>query len=432
MVLAALPVHNHLLTTLQYFPFNIIIMVDEDNFKGAGSPMRKSPESSSSSLSSVAPQNLKTTGLQESDYKNCQRHKLSVEEDGVKAMMQYLPQSAALLVTALQRSGVIRKKFKKSVDDFYYHEEADDEEAAIPYAETSQVMTSKDGEILENPPRPAPPLPITLTTPQMEINKRVADMLLESIIRMDDDFGGCSIRFNTRKKTENVARKATRGGLGVGEGSDVVAVANDVCDIGVAERTHAMAMAVAATGSGVAAKLSSDDNDHDDDDDSIRGDMSLLVTSIARLQRDLENVDLSHLDLDDFYDDDDAYDGDASGDDTSLLSRLKRWFSRGMIMEQKLLHTYLSNNLGNTDYYDDGATDAAVATMVNDMGASCGRGGGYTDNAVLAWSLALMWAFVVLILMCPKIEQLVERGVWFDDKDLSAQLPTDIIDWMFG
>ena len=165
-------------------------MVDEDDFKGTGSPMQKSPESSSSSLSSVAPQNLKTIGLQESDYKNCQRHKLSVEEDGVKAMMQYLPQSAALLVTALQRSGVIRNKFKKSVDDFYYHEEADDEEAAIPYAEISHAMTSKDGEIVENPPRPSPPLPITLlTTPQMEINERVADMLLESIIRMDDDFG---------------------------------------------------------------------------------------------------------------------------------------------------------------------------------------------------------------------------------------------------
>jgi hypothetical protein len=426
-------VHNLLQQTLHNFII-IVIMVDEDDFKGTGSPMRNSPESSSSSLSSVAPQNLKTTGLQESDYKNCQRHKLSVEEDGVKAMMQYLPQSAALLVTALQRSGVIRNKFKKSVDDFYYHEEADDEEAAIPYAEISHAMTSKDGEIVENPPRPSPPLPITLlTTPQMEINERVADMLLESIIRMDDDFGGCSIQFNTRKKTESVARKARRGGLGVGEGSDVVAVANDVRDIGVAERTHAMAMAMAATGSGVAATISYDDNDHDDDDDSIRGDMSLLETSIARLQRDLENVDLSHLELDDFYDDDDAYDGDASGDDTSLLSRLKRWFSRGMIMEQKLLHTYLSNNLGNTDYYDDGATYAAVATMANDMGASRGRGGGgYTDNPVLAWSLALMWAFVVLILMCPKIEQLVEGGGWFDDKDLSAQLPADIIDWMFG
>jgi len=401
-------------------------MVDDDDFKGTGSPMRKFPESSSSSLSSVAPQNLKTTGLQESDYKHCQRHKVSVEEDGVKAMMQYLPQSAALLVTALQRSGVTRKKFKKSGDGFYYHEEADEEEAAIPYAEISQVTTSKDGGILESPPRPLPPLLITLTTPQMEINERVADMLLESIIRMDDD------RVNTRKKAENVARKARRGGLGVGKGYGGVTFANDADDSGVAEITHTMAV----TGSGVAAKTSYDDNDHDDDDDSIRGDMSLLVNSIARLQRDLENVDLSHLDLDDihnFYDGDDAYDGAASGDDTCLLSRLKRWFSRGMIMEQKLLHNYLSSNLGNTDYYDDGATDAAVATMANDMGTSRGRGGGgYTDNPVLAWSLALMWAFVVLILLCLKIEQLVEGEGWFDDNDLSAQLPADIIDWMFG
>ncbi len=404
------------------------IMVNDDYVKGTCTPTRKSPESSSSSLSSVAPQNLKTTGLRESDYTNCQGHKLSVEEDGVKAMMQYLPQSAARLVTALQRSGVIRKKFKKSGDEFYYHEEADDEEAAIPYAEISQVMTSKDGEISESPPRHSPPRPITLTTPQMEINERVADMLLESIIRMDDDFGGCSVRVNTGKKTENVARKASRGGLGVGEDADLVAAANDAGDSDVAEITHAMA----ATSSGVAAETFYDDNDHDDDDDSIRGDMSLLVNSIARLQRDLENVDLSHLDLDDIHNFDDACDGAASGDDTSLLSRLKRWFSRGMIMEQKLLHTYLSNNLGNAHYYDDGATDAAVTTMANGMGASRGRGGGgYADNPVLAWSLALMWAFVVLILMCPKIEQFFEGGAWFDDNDLSAQL-LDIIDWMFG
>ena len=51
-------------------------------------------------------------------------------------------------------------------------------------------------------------------------------------------------------------------------------------------------------------------------------------------------------------------------------------------------------------------------------------GGRYADNPVLVWSLALMWAFVVLILMHPKIAELVEGG---DPGQL-----VDIVEWLFG
>ena len=51
-------------------------------------------------------------------------------------------------------------------------------------------------------------------------------------------------------------------------------------------------------------------------------------------------------------------------------------------------------------------------------------GGRYADNPVLVWSLALMWAFVVLILMHPKIAELVEGG---DPGQLA-----DIVEWLFG
>ena len=210
-------------------------MEDDDDFKGTCSQMRRSSESpsSSSSSSSAAPQNnLKTTGLQESDWYKCQEHEASVEEDGVKAMMQYLPHSAALLVTALQQSGVKGKKPKKSGDDLYYHDESDDEETAVAGIRLgiSQITTNKDGEIIKSPPRPSLTLPITLTTPQMENNERIADMLLESIIQMDDNFVGCSFRGSTRKKTGNVAWIARREGLRVAEGSDDIAVANDSGD----------------------------------------------------------------------------------------------------------------------------------------------------------------------------------------------------------
>jgi len=111
-----------------------------------------------------------------------------------------------------------------------------------------------------------------------------------------------------------------------------------------------------------------------DDDDSIGGDMIRLSHSIAYLQQDLNNLDMSYLDG--IYQEDgiDRFDGEGSA-----WSRMKLWFSRGMILEQKLLNTF---NVLDNDH--DGANiDTATRNR-------------YADNPVLIWSLAIMWAFILL------------------------------------
>lgn len=136
-----------------------------------------------------------------------------------------------------------------------------------------------------------------------------------------------------------------------------------------------------------------------DDDDSICGDMVRLTNSIAYLQQDLENVDMSHLD--DLYED--QFSG--FGDEGNAWSRMKLWFSRGMIMEQKLLH---SVGIGS----DDQAS--GVDTTTRDR---------YVDNPVLIWSLAIMWAFVLLIMGHSHIAE------WVEGEDPGRL--ADFLEWIF-
>ena len=82
-------------------------------------------------------------------------------------------------------------------------------------------------------------------------------------------------------------------------------------------------------------------------------------------------------------------------------------------MEQKLLRTYVTPEGRNGG--DDGTATTAGANAT----------GRYVDNPVLVWSLALMWSFVVLILMHPKIAELVGGG------SDTGQL-ADIIEWLFS
>ena len=138
----------------------------------------------------------------------------------------------------------------------------------------------------------------------------------------------------------------------------------------------------------------------DGDDDSIGGDMVRLTNAIAYLQQDLQNVDMSHLD--DLYDD--QFNG-FGGEGTAWWSRMKLWFSRGMIMEQKLLH---SVGMGNDDHA------SGVDTTTRDR---------YVDNPVLIWSLAIMWAFVLLIMGHSHIAE------WVEGEDPGRL--ADIIEWLF-
>jgi hypothetical protein len=134
-----------------------------------------------------------------------------------------------------------------------------------------------------------------------------------------------------------------------------------------------------------------------DDDDSIGGDIVRLSRSIAFLQHDLDNVDLSHFDG--FEDD---FDGE--GNNRSAWSRMKLWFSRGMIMEQKLLNTV--NGMG-----DEGGEGINVGSR-------------YAENPVLIWSMAIMWAFLLLIMGHSKIAE------WVEGEDPGRLV--DVIEWIFS
>jgi hypothetical protein len=100
------------------------------------------------------------------------------EEEGSKEMVQYLPQSAELLVSALQRSEVQMNTSRI--------EAPDDDDILIldKNMEIGHVLRYEDCDItISSSPTPN----MTLTTKEMDINERMADMLLESIISMDDN-----------------------------------------------------------------------------------------------------------------------------------------------------------------------------------------------------------------------------------------------------
>jgi hypothetical protein len=143
-----------------------------------------------------------------------------------------------------------------------------------------------------------------------------------------------------------------------------------------------------------------------DDDDSIGGDMVRLSRSIAFLQHDLANVDFTHFDQDD-----DGFGGVCDhktfeGDGTAW-SRMKMWFSRGMIMEQKLLNSY--TRIGDDSY------GSSMGTTTSNS---------YADNPVLIWSLAIMWAFVLLVIGHSQISE------WAEGED--PGMFADIVEWLFS
>ena len=75
-------------------------------------------------------------------------------------------------------------------------------------------------------------------------------------------------------------------------------------------------------------------------------------------------------------------------------------------MEQKLLNSYgMSGN--------DGETSGEAPNTTR-----------YSDNPVLVWSLALMWAFVLIIMGHSKIAE------WVESED-PGQL-ADIVEWLFS
>ena len=99
------------------------------------------------------------------------------EDDGPSRKIQYLPQSAELLVSALQRSGVQMNISRIAADD--------DILILDKNMDIGRVLRYDKGDITISSPPPTPKM--TLTTKEMDINERMADRLLESIISMDDN-----------------------------------------------------------------------------------------------------------------------------------------------------------------------------------------------------------------------------------------------------
>ena len=66
------------------------------------------------------------------------------------------------------------------------------------------------------------------------------------------------------------------------------------------------------------------------------------------------------------------------------------------------MHNYSSNNLSIANNYGDSGTvvDITVPNGTNEN--RCRSDDGYADEQILAWSLALMWSFILQILNTSK------------------------------
>ena len=156
--------------------------------------------------------------------------------------------------------------------------------------------------------------------------------------------------------------------------------------------------------------------DDDDDDYSLNGDMARLSKSIASLQRDLDNIDLSQFD--DMYGDDDGREGGGSrsgnteqdllwealnediGDDrrrgAAISKKWKRWIrnwllSRGLINDDKVINSLL----GSDDDDHDRGVYALPTTLVDGEGGDGFRSFDFEVDHVIILTLLLVF-FVLL------------------------------------
>jgi hypothetical protein len=291
-----------------------------DEFEGLCAPLGNSesaaPEAAAAAAAVYA--NLKTTGIEDerTSEQNIIRQERRVSDLEMGDSSEYLPESAALLINALNNS--VKKEKRRG----------------------------SNGSFTNLP------------------------SLLDEVLKDDTDADGTTFD-NFEKEAEALLQSIQ------------------------SEDTKPTAAAAAASPS----SNTDDALPSFDDDDSICGDMVRLSQSIAFLQQDLENVDVSHFDQ--LYGDGmDALDGEGSA-----WSRMKLWFSRGMIMEQKLLNTM--NGMDGGNHEDNTSTTSR-----------------YSDNPVLIWSLAIMWAFILLIMGHHKIAE------WVEGEDPGRL--ADVIEWMFS
>ncbi|EED90883.1 predicted protein [Thalassiosira pseudonana CCMP1335] len=330
----------------------------DDDFAGTCAPLGSTSFESKQQQQQQSTAGLKTEGLEDEHYNNLnnvmqvedrtsspdrtqnQRRGLQrrISDLEMGDPIEYLPQSAALLVSALQNSNPKQKggntysKSSSLVDLPSLMDEAVNDEVCRSVAGMMKPSKRTDSA-------------------DMESFEREAEALLESIRRGDlgDVSADGTVHDDDTRQAANYAASSDTGALF-------------------------------------------------DDDDSIGGEMVRLTQSIAHLQHDLENADFSYLD--------EMYNDGFEGEEGGAWSRLQMWFSRGMVMEQKLLNSYgMSGN--------DGETSGEAPNTTR-----------YSDNPVLVWSLALMWAFVLIIMGHSKIAE------WVESED-PGQL-ADIVEWLFS
>ena len=295
-------------------------------------------------------------------------------KDEKHAVMEYLPRTAALLLSALQDALGTKLETMLLQNDDENENDANNasllQNLLLHSTEANDADVEKNGDIDDDYVASSMMLSNKLHPPsvmleQIEEYDKEADALFNSIINMEGMY--------SQSPRSSEREKFIRDGF---------AAAGDCND---ARQTSTTFL-----------------DDDSDDEGSIQGDIARLTRSISCLQRDLESADYSFLN-------EDEHAGELVGDHhrnhcwTDKLNRFKLWISRSSIVEQKLLHTLVGG----------------VPTSL-----SSGVDGTHADNPIHSLLLKLV-LLVLMILVLLRISSFVDGGSSIDGQ---GQL-TDIVEW---
>ena len=164
-------------------------------------------------------------------------------------------------------------------------------------------------------------------------------------------------------RRDDVGRSGRRSGVSSVADGSATAVHDDSCAPEADEDG-----ALIATGAALATGPPPDreEDDESDGEDSLDGDMERLETLAAFMRRDLESAGVCFLDggVGEFGAAMGGPDAGAEIDDEGIAARFRRWFARGFAMEEKLVRAYMRP-------YDGSAGE--------------GGQGRLADNPVLIW-----------------------------------------------
>eukprot|EP00577_Skeletonema_sp_RCC1716_P021818 CAMPEP_0113396916 /NCGR_PEP_ID=MMETSP0013_2-20120614/14074_1 /TAXON_ID=2843 ORGANISM="Skeletonema costatum, Strain 1716" /NCGR_SAMPLE_ID=MMETSP0013_2 /ASSEMBLY_ACC=CAM_ASM_000158 /LENGTH=543 /DNA_ID=CAMNT_0000281409 /DNA_START=24 /DNA_END=1655 /DNA_ORIENTATION=- /assembly_acc=CAM_ASM_000158 len=155
-------------------------------------------------------------------------------------------------------------------------------------------------------------------------------------------------------------------------------------------------------------------NYDDDDDNSISGDMARLSKSIAHLQRDLDNIDMSRFDgmVDmEQQQQQDLLDGGGGSRGNGWKRWIRNWLlSHGIIEDEKMVNSLLSND----DERGEGDDDGSIITP--------GRGGFTIFDFERDYVLVLTLLLVFFVLLRNRFKTMNELMFEEDNQDLEGLL----------